>query len=224
MQRKSLVFVLAPGAFLLMGQAKELLDRAFLQLKARNYQSAKNTAQTYLNRYPRTYKAEFIRAASNCSLYPGSQLAIRQMSALKYDYPLGATQLANVNVWLNKWCQPRVQARAEDNCNSGECSISSGLGRSPPASDITSATAPEPSPAPLPSMSALQYSVSFSGDDYRHYNNVASPASCAQICRVQTACRSMTYITSARVCWLKRSKPPAQSGSDFTSAYKILPP
>ena len=219
MQHKILTLALASSSLLLLGQAQELLNEAYAALSDRNYSGAKRTAQAYLNQYGRTYKAEFIRAASNCRLYPSSDLGMRQMTALKKDYALSARALSNVNEWLNFWCKPTETAESDDDCN---CSVSSGLGSVPSASAMSSATTSEPSLRPLPQMSTLQYSVSYSGDDYGHYDNVASADACAQICRMQAPCRSMTYITSAKVCWLKRSKPAAMEGSDFISAYKIF--
>jgi hypothetical protein len=72
-----------------------------------------------------------------------------------------------------------------------------------------------------PSMSALVFGTSYSGDDYTELNGVATADDCSRACGLQALCRSMTYAKSTKKCWLKRSVPPAQYGDDFVSAVKL---
>jgi len=216
-------FVLTAGAFLLLGQTNTSLDQAYNLLASGNYPAAREIAQAYLNRHSPAYRAEFIRAASDCKIGRGSESARQEMSALINDYDLGQRQLDGVNLWLNSagLCKPIPTHVAPHNeSGNSETSITQGLGSSP-ASLVKSIAPFEPNPVPLPLMSSFRYSTSFSGDDYGHLNGVKSAVDCSQTCRRQAPCRSMTYDTNAKICWLKRSTPPAQHGTQFISAFKL---
>lgn len=221
MSRKLALLALVVSAPFFAGQASPILDQAFEFLSKYQYQAARDRAQYYLDRNPPSYRAEFIRAASDCYIEHGSDMARKQMRDLKYYYVLTPRAVDNINNWLNKYCVPPPPKIVSSN---GESSSSDYITAQPNRQVIASAASSEPSPLRLPRMSSMRYSTSFSGDDYRHYDGIQSPEQCAEICRRQELCRSMTYIKSDKICWLKRSMPAAQHGDDFVSAFKIVEP
>ena len=234
MRRMFIAPVVAVVAVALAAPTTSWLDVAYSRLRVRNYPGAKSAVTTHLATNRPTYRAEFIKAVSDCRISQGALPAWNQMFNLKLDYNLSQRQRSNVDEWLNYWCKPTSlpRPRDQDCAELGLCSISQGLGNEPTEASISSATSTSAAPSratlistiPPPRMSELEYATSFSGDDYAEYQNIAGPADCAEVCRRQRPCRSMTYATSSKICWLKRSKPAARSGSDFVSSYKIASP
>lgn len=120
-------------------------------------------------------------------------------------------------------CRQRSVCRSMTyDVSSGQCWLKRSVPPAQHGPGFISATKTEPSlpsPALLPRMTALVGATSYSGDDYAQAA-VASPGACAEMCRVQTQCRSMTFATSSKTCWLKRSVPPAMHGEGFYSSSK----
>lgn len=197
-----------------LAQDEASLDRAYDLLLRRQFQSAENIARSYLAKNPRRYRAEFIVAAAECSMNRGQPSAMQRMAALQQAYVLTVAAENEVRDWINYCAPPRKQPESTEQGVSVTISALEGLPQ------LTSAAPNMPNDAPLPRMSGLVVGTSYSGDDYTERHGVSSPDDCARLCRLQAPCRSMTYAISSKTCWLKRSVPPAQAGSDFVSAIK----
>jgi hypothetical protein len=194
-----------------LAQTASTLDQAYNLLAQRQYQQAEDAANAYLAGNPRRYRAEFIVAAAECWLRRGQPGAMRRIAALKQDYVLTDEAQREVAGWI-EYCAPaKPQASQPPGVDTSSLT-------QPP--QVTSAAPNKPDSTPLPSMSALVFGTSYSGDDYTELKGIATAEDCSQACRLQAPCRSMTYAKSSKTCWLKRSVPPAQHGDDFVSAVK----
>jgi hypothetical protein len=196
------------------GQSDSSLDQAYQYLVAQQFQPAENIAKAYLVSNPRRYRAEFIIAVAECRLNERS-IALQRLAIIKRDYVLDQETLREVNGWVD-YCTPQKAPESP--------SEESNVGFSGQAvtqfPQLTSATPDKIDRRPLPLMGGLVPDTSYSGDDYNELKEIASATQCAQICRVQAPCRSMTYAPSSKTCWLKRSVPPAQHGAGFVSSVK----
>ena len=99
---------------------------------------------------------------------------------------------------------------------------------------------PKPDPAPRPEpvinemkpppppdenkpvvMGALEIGVNRAGSDLSAIEKSAGNAElCAEMCRVNSDCDSMTYVKSTGMCWMKRGVPAASPHPDMVSAVK----
>ncbi len=204
--------MLALLSFGAQAQDDSLLDQAFGFLQQGQYQSAEDAANAYLSANPRRYRADFIVAVAECSLHQGMASAMQRIAAIKQDYALEGQAQIDVDRWISE-CAPEPPAVATPGVTASAIKMKPGFGSAAPNQLTLKA---------LPAMGGLVYGTSYSGDDYVEYSAIASADDCAHVCRLQAPCRSMTYAKSSKKCWLKRSVPPAQPGSDFVSAIKIL--
>jgi len=72
-------------------------------------------------------------------------------------------------------------------------------------------------------MGQLELAVNRQGLDFDAVGRVTENAeTCAELCRRERDCRSMTFVISRRTCWLKTGVPPAlpPGGPDYVSAVK----
>jgi hypothetical protein len=202
-------------------QSDPLLSQAYDALTQGRYAVAVNASGRYLSTHPRRYTADFIHAAGECGLHPGSPAAVAQMEAVRDGYDLTPAAASDVSAWLRKCQKAPVAYRSP--APSGDVGESSSALTAPPApAGATSARPDAPQPRSRPPMGGLVPATSYSGDDYAN-GPAASAAECSHRCLVQAPCRSMTYDTYAKICWLKRSVPPAQHGANFVSAVKAMP-
>jgi hypothetical protein len=78
----------------------------------------------------------------------------------------------------------------------------------------------QPPPKPVV-MRALERGVNRAGSDFDGYGRHAENAElCAELCRTDASCDSMTYVISLKTCWLKSGVPNPSSDSDMVSAVK----
>ena len=228
MASRTLIAVLACAGLILpgaaAGQGDPTLIQAYDSLSRGDYGAAVQLSNAYLASHPPAFQAGFIHAMGLCGLAAGSGLD--ELSALLGGYALNTTAQAQVVSGI-AWCQPPPpppSPQAEGSGGAATSALGSPPKPEPPSSpmpNLSSAAPGAPQPRQLEPMGQLVTGVSYSGDDY-HSQTTASPAACAQLCRLQAPCRSMTYSYSSKTCWLKRSVPPAQQGSDFVSAAKIM--
>lgn len=200
---------------------ESLLDQAYNYLEHDDASGAAQLVRTYLASNPRRYRADFLAAVAACKLAPGSPSARQKIAAVKDDYVLTADAQQQVDAWIAQCAGVRAAAPGRTSPD-GESFVADYVRKRPVPLTIASAAANEPNPAPARRMSGLVDGTSYSGDDYAEFRGVATASDCAQLCRAQAPCRSMTYARSTRTCWLKRSVPPAQQGGDFVSASKIM--
>lgn len=186
----------------------DTLTDAAARLKARQYASALSKVNAYYSAGgARRYRADFIRAASECRLYYNNS----RLKALQVDYLLPSAAAAEVSSWITS-CKPPPPKVATSN---GVSSITSGLTSEPTANSADSG----PEPRPLPRMSPIILRTGYIGDDYA-WPTLASAEACRQVCRMQAPCRSMTYDLNTKKCWLKRSVPGVGHGDNFVASFK----
>ncbi len=71
-------------------------------------------------------------------------------------------------------------------------------------------------------MGPLEQNTNRQGLDFDAFGKTAANAElCAEMCRVNAQCKAMTYVISAKTCWLKIGTPPASSNADMISAVKV---
>jgi hypothetical protein len=197
------------------------LTLAYNALTRGQYRSAITYTEQYRASNPQRYDSDFIHAAGECGLNPGNPAALAEMTAVRDGYDLTPAAASQVATWLAK-CRTAPVTYKPPPSQNGEGSSVSALTGPPAPAPATSAAPGAVLPKPRIHMSGMVSATSYSGDDYSHAL-AGSAAECAQRCMLQAPCRSMTYDTSAQICWLKRSIPPAQHGPNVISAFKIIP-
>jgi hypothetical protein len=202
-----------PIGFLAVPLKADTLGDASLALRNADYARAKNlVVNYYAHGGARRYRADFIRAVSDCRLSKGQGWARNNLRALMTDYLLTPAASSEVNQWLGA-CKPPQPQQAE----AGEPhSIASGL-TVPPS---TSVALNGPEPMALARMSALISGTAFRGDDYAS-PRLSSPQDCQRQCQLQAPCKSITYDWSTKICWMKRSVPARGYSSQFVSSIKV---
>jgi PAN domain len=200
------------------GSGDVILDNAYNSLAAGDYAGAAVQGRAYQSSYPRRFDADFIVAVGDCMAPTSTTNGLAELQALINAYVLDTPTVNSIRYWMGN-CRSTPPPPPPESASSGVGISVSGLTGKPPPPPPEQIQRPKSQPRPLPPMSALIADTSFSGDDYWHMQS-PSPASCAQSCRFESMCRSMTYIIKAQICYLKRSVPPAQHGSDFVSAFK----
>lgn len=191
----------------------DTLGDASVALRNADYVRAKNLVVSYYaGGGPRRYRADFIRAVSDCRLSKGQLWAQNNLKALRTDYLLTPAASSEVNQWLGV-CQPPQPQQAA----AGEPhSIASGL-TVPPSIDAALNGA---EPTALARMSPLIRGTAFRGDDYAS-PTLSSPEDCLRRCQLQGPCKSVTYDLSTKICWMKRSVPTRGFSSQFVSSIKL---
>ena len=90
-------------------------------------------------------------------------------------------------------------------------------------SQVTNMTTPPPPPpddGPVV-MGALEEGINRQGSDFSAIEKPAANAPlCAEMCRVDSDCDSMTYVKSTGMCWMKSGVPAATANADMVSAVK----
>jgi hypothetical protein len=198
------------------GSGDVILNNAYSLLAAGDYAGAAGQGRSYQSSYPRRFDADFIVAVGDCMAPTSTTNGVSELQALINAYALDTPTLNTIHYWMGN-C--RRTPPPPQSASSGVGMSASSLTGKPPPPPPEKIQRPNIQPRPLPPMSALIADTSFSGDDYWHMQ-APSAASCAQSCRFEAMCRSMTYIIKAHICYLKRSVPPAQRGGDFVSAFK----
>lgn len=216
---KALIFCMAVMLPLDVIAAPPELDQAAQFLEAKNYTAAGNLARAYLSNHPRRYRADYILAVSECKTSRGLPDAQRRIRAVKADYSLDSVRAKEVDRWIAA-CIPPPQPPPAGLAANDVGSTSSSLTVTPSVASASSTISEEP--VLRPQMGALVLATSYSGDDYAH-PSANSAQDCVRLCFFQAPCRSMTYDETTKICWLKRSIPPARHGSGFTSAVKLVP-
>jgi hypothetical protein len=213
-----LAIILMGGAGIAFAQsAADLLIQAYDAFEVNSYQDSKQLSGRYLSTYGQSFKPAYLHAMSLCQLGDyGSGRA--ELNALTERYLLSAKTASQVSSWVESCPPPKVVSNEEDEPDGIAHSHSSGL-TVVPSFDAAALTAPTPM---LSRMGPLLQNTSFSGEDY-DLVRASNAANCVQICRSQSACRSMTFAPSSGACWLKRSVPPARSGAGWVSAAKVEP-
>ncbi len=210
-------------------EAQSALDptlvQAFNDLAAGDYSGAASLARADIQANSHHYNADFVVAVGDCVDYYNGQTGRAELLSLIDNYALPSSSRSQVDYWLAR-CMPPPPPPPPPSASSGDIGMAGSAltGRPPPPkpSPASATAVPAQEPGALLRMGALVANTSFSGDDYAD-QRLPSAAACAQACRWQAPCRSMTYIVSAQICYLKRSVPPAQHGADFISAAKIEP-
>lgn len=214
----SLFLLTAPAFVAAQSNSDDILNAAYKSLAAGDYAGAARKGRVYQASNPRRFDADFVVAVGDCIAPTPTSAGVSELRTIIDDYVLDLATLNAVRYWMSR-CRALPPKQPQQESNSGVGVVSSGLSVPPPRPSPENIRRPTIQPHAIPRMSALISATSFSGDDYRSMR-ATSPASCAQSCRYEAMCRSMTYIISARLCYLKRSVPPAQHGGDFVSALK----
>ena len=201
----------------------DLLNAAYNALAKGQYGAAISYSNKYLASHPHRYFADFYHAAGQCGLHPGSASAIAEITAVRDGYDLSPAAASDVDWWIDR-CQPpvRVSAAAGASGKADAGSSSSALSVPPKPRSVVSSAPGAAEAKPRIHMGGLVQATSYSGDDYAHAL-AGSPAECSRRCLAQAPCRSMTYDSYAKICWLKRSVPAAQHGANFISSVKVIP-
>jgi hypothetical protein len=202
-------------------QADPTLTAAYNALSNGQYGSAVKYSAQYLASNPHRYDADFIHAAGQCGLHPGSASAVAEMTAVRDGYDLTPAAASQIAAWLAQ-CQ-KAPVKYTPPQSDGDVGSSTSALTAPPKPPAASSAAPGAAqPKARLHMGAFVPATSYSGDDYDH-GPAGSPVQCSQRCLAQAPCRSMTYDSFAKICWLKRSVPPALHGANFVSAVKVIP-
>ena len=70
-------------------------------------------------------------------------------------------------------------------------------------------------------MSPLEYGVNRQGNDFDAFGKPAGNEQlCAEMCRTDSKCDSVTYVKSTHVCWMKKGVPAATANADMVSSVK----
>lgn len=192
------------------------LVAAYNSLVARKYAAAEALVLVYLARNPPRYDADFILAKSQCVLRNGSRSALGQAQALQTDYVLDSQAAKQVEQLITR-CVPKPPPPPPQ-AEKGPASTAQML-ESP--DEIDTARPTDGVPKRLPRMTVFAEGISFTGGDFTE-RRTETRAACARLCQILEKCRAVTYARSDGACSLKSSVPAARSGSDFSSARKIV--
>ena len=70
-------------------------------------------------------------------------------------------------------------------------------------------------------MRPLEVGINRQGNDFDAFGKPAGNEQlCAELCKNDQKCDSMTYVKSTHLCWLKAGVPPASADADMVSAVK----
>lgn len=70
-------------------------------------------------------------------------------------------------------------------------------------------------------MSSLEYGINRQGNDFDAFGKAAGNEQlCAEMCRTDEKCDSVTYVKSTHLCWMKSGVPAATADPDMVSAVK----
>ncbi len=71
-------------------------------------------------------------------------------------------------------------------------------------------------------MGALEERINRQGNDFSAIEKPAANAPlCAEMCRTDAKCDSMTYVKSTGMCWTKTGVPAATANADMVSSVKV---
>ena len=188
------------------------ISEAGSALVAKDYRRARSLVIQYYGQggAPR-YRADFIRAVSECKLGHPAPGVVRRFQRLQSEYYLTPAVAAEVDRWISR-CTPKPVQTAS----------SSGVGVSVQAVEVDPSTNSLASVEPrrLAPMSQLAFGLAFRGGDYARVSRPSAQA-CQRTCQVEPRCIAMTFDTGERICWLKNRMAPAGHGYGWVSSRKL---
>ena len=138
---------------------------------------------------------------------------------LQYSAGLGPTRGAPADESASLAGEPGTARVA--NPARGQTATPAGAATTGPA---TTAAIEDSTPPPRrPVMGPLEMGINRQGNDFDAFGKSAENAQlCAEMCRTTDDCKAMTYVVSAKTCWMKTVAPPAASHPDMISSVKVI--